>query len=154
MNNLLKEIVSKYDKERKVMSIIAVDNYSKVKSDYKKVIKADYIICPICKENALINFDNFKIKISDCKYGHTSYLLFNEFEESQKIDESKIICNNCGKINKSNTYNNIMYICNTCKMNLCPLFKEKHGGNHNIINYDQKYYICDIHNRQYTIQYF
>ena len=44
----------------------------------------------------------------------------------------------------------IFVICNTCKINLCPLCKENHDQNHNIINYEQKYYICDIHNRQFN----
>ncbi len=82
----------------------------------------------------MIDFENFKIKISCCKNGHISYLLFNEFEESQKIDEAKIICNKCGEKNKANTYKNIMYICNTCKINLCPLCRETHDQNHSIIN--------------------
>ena len=150
MNKSLIETINKQDKERKIMSIIALDNYFQKQSNNKNIIKANHIICPICKESALINFENYKIKISNCKNGHTSYLLFNEFEESQKIDESKIICNNCCNYNKANSYKNIMYVCNTCKINLCPLCKENHDQNHNIINYEQKYYICDIHNRQFN----
>jgi hypothetical protein len=150
MNKSLIETINKQDKERKIMSIIALDNYFQKQSNNKNIIKANHIICPICKESALINFEDYKIKIFNCKNGHTSYLLFNEFEESQKIDESKIICNNCCNNNKANSYKNIMYICNTCKINLCPLCKENHDQNHNIINYEQKYYICDIHNRQFN----
>ena len=150
MNKSLIDIINKQDKERKMMSIIALDNIFQEQSNDKKFIKVNHIICPICKESALIDFENLKIKISCCKNGHISYLLFNEFEESQKIDEAKIFCNKCGDKNKANTYKNIMYICNTCKINLCPLCKETHDQNHGIINYEQKYYICDIHNRQFN----
>ena len=146
MNKLIFESINNNDKERKIMPIMAIDMENNEKY-YKNIIKANHIICPICKESALINFENFKTKIFNCKNGHTSYLLFNEFEESQKIDEAKIICNNCCTNNKANSYKNIMNICNTCKMNLCLLCAEKHDKNHNIINYEQKYYTCELHNR-------
>ena len=35
-------------------------------------------------------------------------------------------------------------------MNLCPSCKLNHNNNHNIINYELKYYICDIHNENYN----
>ena len=43
-----------------------------------------------------------------------------------------------------------MYICNKCNMNLCPLCKSNHDKNHKIINYDDKYYICNKHNKEYN----
>ena len=43
----------------------------------------------------------------------------------------------------------IFYICNTCKFNLCPICKANHEKSHNIINYDLKYFICEIHNENY-----
>ena len=84
------------------------------------------------------------------KNGHVvDDILFKDFEKTQTIDESLIICTKCKK-NKSSTYNKEMYICNECNMNLCPLCKSNHDKNHKIINYEQKYYICDIHNRQFN----
>ena len=80
MNKSLIDIINKQDKERKMMSIIALDNIFQEQSNDKKIINANHIICPICKESALIDFENLKIKISCCKNGHISYLLFNEFE--------------------------------------------------------------------------
>jgi len=53
------------------------------------------------------------------------------FENTQKIDISKIICNIYNKNNKSKTYNNKFYMCNICKINICPLCKLKHDKNHN-----------------------
>ena len=146
------ETINNIDKERKIMGVIVDECYSdEAIKNNKNSIKADHIICPICKENARIYFENFQIKISDCKNGHTSYLLFNQFEDSQKIDESTIVCGGCKNKNKTNTYNKLMYICNSCKINLCPLCQQNHDKKHNIINYEQKYYICEIHNRLYTI---
>jgi len=76
----------------------------------------------------------------------------DEFEEKQKLNKSKIKCDKCGN-NKAETFNNIFYICNECKINLCPICKSNHDKSnklHNIINYDDKYYICNIHNKEYA----
>ena len=151
-NNLtLIELINNDDKERKAMSIIVYDNYAQSKIiDKKNIIKSNQVICPKCQESARIKFENLQIKIYDCKNGHISYLLLNEFEDSQIIDESKVFCNVCREKNKSNTYNRIMYICNSCKIFLCPLCHQNHDKSHNIINYEQKYYICEIHNRTFN----
>ena len=147
----LYEIISIFDKERKIMIVIVYDNnIDENLNEDKNKIMANHVICPICKESACIYFENMKIKIVKCKYNHTSYLLFNQFKETQIIDESKIICNVCKEKNKSNSYNKIMYICNTCHINLCTLCHQNHDKNHNIIRYEQKYYNCEIHNRTYN----
>jgi len=77
-------------------------------------------------------------------------ILLNEYENIEKIDISKIICDNCKIKNKSKTYNNEFYRCNICKMNICPLCKSNHNNNHKIINYNNKNYICEIHNKDYN----
>ena len=149
-NKFLFDIINSYDKERKIMTVIAYDYSDEKSNNNKNLIKANHVICPICKESANIYFENMKIKIVNCKYNHTSYLLFDQFKETQIIDESKIFCNKCNEKNKSNSYNRIMYKCNTCNINLCPLCHQNHDKNHNIINYEQQYYICEIHNRSYN----
>ena len=53
-------------------------------------------------------------------------------------------------VNKSNTFNNIFYRCISCKINLCPICRTKHDNSHNIINYDQKGFICENHNDNYN----
>ena len=35
-------------------------------------------------------------------------------------------------------------------MNLCPLCKSNHDKDHKIINYEQKYFICEEHNKEYN----
>ena len=78
--------------------------------------------------------------------------MFNEFFDFQKIDESKIICDKCigvDKNKKSEVNNNLFYKCLICNINLCPLCKDKHDKTHNIIDYDQKYFICNLHNESF-----
>ena len=113
------QTINKIDNERKRMSIIAFDTNSSMSS--QSFVESPFIVCPICKEQALIDLNNYRIKIYGCKNGHTTdNILFSELEKTQLIDESKIICGKCKIKNKSNTYNRQMYICNTCNMNLCP----------------------------------
>ena len=64
----------------------------------------------------------------------------------KKIDTSKIICNQCYK---NNIFNKELYICNDCNINLCPLCKYKHEKTHNIINYNDKNYICKKDNDRF-----
>ena len=143
------QTINKIDNERKRMSIIAFDTNSSMSS--QSFVESPFIVCPICKEQALIDLNNYRIKIYGCKNGHTTdNILFSELEKTQLIDESKIICGKCKIKNKSNTYNRQMYICNTCNMNLCPSCKSQHDNNHKIIDYYDKYYICSKHNKKFN----
>ena len=113
--------------------------------------KSKYIICPLCKEKARINIDNYKIGLYGCKKGHDkNIVLINNFEQTQTIDEAQIKCQNCNKVNKNTSYQNIFFICFECKKNLCQLCKSKHDNTHNIIDYDDKFFTCDIHYESYT----
>ena len=73
----------------------------------------------------------------------------NEYEQTQNIDLDKIFCNKCNA-KKSNTYENKMYLCNICKIRLCPLCQSKHDKSHNAINYDFKHSTCEKHNELYN----
>ena len=110
------------------------------------IIKSKDIICPKCKEFASISIDdNYKISIINCKNVHkTENILISEFEETQNINISKIKCDKC-KNNMGSIFNHEFYKCINCKMNLCPLCKKEHSLYHNIILYENKYYICDEH---------
>ena len=115
------------------------------------IVKSKLVKCPECKENIRIKMNDYKIKLYDCKNGHNiENILLEEYENTQKIDISEIKYNICNINNKSNTFNNEFYVCNTCKKNICPLCKSIHDKNHNIINYEQKEYICEIHNEYYV----
>jgi len=141
---------NKLDKERNKMSILVNRNTDiDTNHDEECLKKSKYIICPECKESARIVVENYQIGIYDCKNGHEiSNLLINDFEQTQYYDEAKIKCQDCNVVNKSNTYNNIFFLCLNCKKNLCQICKQKHDKTHNIINYENKYFICDLHHEQ------
>ena len=143
------EQVNNYDKNRKKIKILVVKKNDEMK-EFKN-IKSKEIICPVCKENTLIEFNKFKINFYGCKGNHfLNNALLYLFDDIQKINLNRIICDICNKNNKGNTYNNYFYICSTCKKNICPLCKANHDKEHNIINYDDKNYICINHNETFT----
>ena len=129
--------------EKTTILVYSIDE--KDKETVHKIIKSSTIICPNCKEIATIKFNNYKL-FFNCKNNHNIKNVFlKDFENSQKIDESKIICQVCEKINKSNCFNKDFYICLYCKKNLCPICKSSHDKNHNTIKYERKNYICFKH---------
>ena len=132
------------------MSIVVFENEEQIGQKENDIILSKSIICPECKENIKMNIKEFKINLSDCKNGHKKEnILLDEFQDTQKIDRLSIICDICKKYNKSTSYNNVFYRCNNCNKNICPLCKSKHEPTHEIINYDDKYYICYKHNEIY-----
>ena len=133
------------------MTILANDE-SIEESDEPSLKKSKYIICPQCKENIRIKINNYKIELFDCINSHSfKNLSFDDFEKSQNIDETKIICDFCKSANKSNTYENLFYICFSCNKKICPLCKSSHDKNHLMIDYDEKYFKCNEHNESYTL---
>ena len=152
-NNILKKDNNNYKLNPDIKKIDYNDINLKVNKIYenKKEIISRNIICPECKENIFFNIYNFKVNLYGCKNNHIyEKILINKFEETQKIDLNKIICNDCNEINMGNTNNHEFYICNTCNKNICPYCKLIHDKNHIIINYEDKNYICKIHNDSFT----
>ena len=129
--------------------IILVYKYTDTTINNKVIKPSNEVICPICKDICLLEIKDYKISLYNCKNGHNSKLSIKEFNESQNINLSDIICNICKERNKGNTHNNEFYKCLNCKYNICPLCKSNHNNNHNVINYDQINYICNEHNEQY-----
>ena len=110
-------------------------------------IKFKDIICPKCNEKAKIKIKDYKIKIYGCKNNHIiDNILFDEFENLEKIDVSKVICDGCKINNKKNSFDNKFYYCLNCKMKICVTCKLQHDKNHKIIDYDNINYICNYHN--------
>ena len=111
-----------------------------------------FIICPECEKNARIKIQNFKCTIYGCKDKHiTNDISLEKFEETQKINLSNIICENCNENNRGTTHGNKFYRCTKCKINLCPLCKGEHvKKKHKIIDYDDQYYKCDEHNESFV----
>ena len=117
----------------------------------KTIKNLNEVICPICNENCFIEIKDFKISLYGCKNNHKKTdILLNEYEETQKINISNIICNICKERNKGNTHNNEFYKCIDCNINICPLCKTNHNSAHNIIKYDIKNYICNKHIESYV----
>ena len=141
------ESANEIDKANKLMKVQAWDLL--LDNDESKCLKkSDYIICPECKENARISVDdNYQISLYECKYEHkTKNIKLKEFEKTQFIDESKIICDICKIENKSNANGNIFFTCCTCKLNLCPRCKISHDKKHYIIDFSNKNFYCYTHN--------
>ena len=134
-----------FDKSLNKMNIIVLDYKETEKIIIQK--KSKNIICPECNQNIRIKINKQKISLYDCRNGHKKdFNTIEELEKTQYIDESKIICDNCKKQNKYNSYENKFFICCNCKINLCPLCKTtKHDKSHDFIDYDIKNYYCDIH---------
>jgi len=145
------EIANSEDKERNEMNILVVEGLDHpAPHTQDHIIKSKNIICPECKEDIKIKIEDYVINLYECKNKHDIDNIFlNEFDSTQNLDISKIICQNCGKYNKLNVHNNIFYKCNSCKKDLCPICYSNHDKNHNIINYDDKNYICEQHNKLY-----
>ena len=64
------------DKERKKMNIIVTKKVEDI-NKINEIISKD-VICPECKENILINYDNFHINFHDCKNNHNINKTLNE----------------------------------------------------------------------------
>jgi predicted DNA-binding ArsR family transcriptional regulator len=115
----------------------------------KSLIKSDYVICPVCKESAILEIKDNIFKIYGCKKEHTTEnILINQFNKFQEIDYSEIICQ-CGQ-KRNKTFNNQFYFCCECKNNLCPRCKSIHDNKHKIINYNDKWFICILHKKEYS----
>ena len=129
--------------KKKLISVI--DNLIKNESE-EIIINSKEIICPKCQESATISIEDFHITISNCKNSHkTEHIQLKDFENTQKMNISKIICQKCNIKNMGNVSENLFYRCFDCKINLCPLCKTKHNQKHLILNYLNKMYICEEH---------
>ena len=130
--------------------IIVVQNDSNNTSQ-DVMIKSKVIICPQCQEPAIISIDNYHLTISGCKNGHKiEDIKIKDFYDTQKINITKIICNQCKNKNMGNTQDNLFFKCVECKKNLCILCKSTHNSNHNIYNYFNKYYTCEYHGEAFV----
>jgi len=142
-NNKLEEIINNEDKANNKMKILVKDTNGT--NDENNLEEIKEIICPQCQENVIINLKDYKIGMK-CINDHNNKILLKDFKN--KIDISKIKCQKCS-MSKNEIHNNALYICLNCNINLCPLCKLSHDKEHNIINYDNKNYICHLHNESY-----
>ena len=147
--NIVLENLMKNKDEKIIVLVYNKENEEKI----DPIVHSPQIICPECKDIAIIKFNNYKISFN-CKNNHDKKcILLKDFDENQKIDESKIICNICEINNKSRAFNKEFFICLKCKKELCSLCKSSHKkkyNNHNIIKYAQKNFICYEHEDNYN----
>ena len=129
--------------------VIMVYDNNNINNNNKNIKRSNEIICPECNKNIFIEIDNYKIRLKNCINKHNKIILINEFEDSQLINLSKIICNNCKVNNMGNTYDNKFYRCLKCKIDICPICYSSHNKEHKIINYEERNNICEIHYDNY-----
>ena len=124
-----------------------INNHNNICNSF---VKSQYIICPECKQNCLININDYKVSLYNCYKEHSiNNLSINEFINSQYIDESSIQCGEC-KLNKANSYNNEFFIC-SCGLNLCTRCQINHRNNkHNVFDFNKSNYWCIEHNEKFT----
>ena len=88
MNNL--------NKQGEKMKIIVTVTVNDDQNKEHVIIKSKDIICPQCKEPCRITTENSKIKLYECANGHTKEdIKFKDFDKTQNINESQIICDKC-----------------------------------------------------------
>ena len=133
------KIANSIDIERKKMCILVFEKEIDPYPIPNDIIKSKDVICPICKEIIKMDIKDYKIRLYECKNRHNiENILLDEFEETQNLELNKIICDICHKCNKSISYNNKFFKCNTCNKNICPLCNSNHDKSHKIIDYDEK----------------
>ena len=133
------------DNNIKMENNINKENNIKIENvNEKEIIKSNEIICPQCGNITKIKIDNYNINLYDCKNNHNNNnIIFKEFENTQKIDLSKIICDFCKEKNKSNE--DEFFNCFLCHKNICSICKKSHDKTHKIVDYEKRNYICDKH---------
>ena len=147
------QMASSIDNEKNEMAVLVFDINEIKQNNIENIsiIKSKYIICPECGENVKMKVNHYKISLYGCKNKYKkNNILIDKFEETQKIDLSKIICDKCKENNMGKTFNKKFFKCISCNMKLCPICSLNHEENHNIIKYDQINFICKKHNEIFT----
>ena len=112
-----------------------------------KIIKCPKCIC----NNCILKIDNYRLNFSDCVNNHEDIRLFEEYDDTQRINYQKIKFDQCNRTQKdsleefykclkcSSLAGYAQYICNECN----KIHK------HKTIKYDEKYYYCPYHYSEY-----
>ena len=143
----VKEIMNQIENINKRMYIAV---FPLIKDENESVfVDSKDIICPKCSNLCRIKIEDYNVKLYECKNNHISIIKLDKFQESQKVDLSKIRCDICNINNMGKSYEHTFYYCLNCNANVCVLCKEKHNINHFIVNYELKNYKCPIHYDSY-----
>jgi len=106
-NDIIQNVMSEIDKSNNIMKVLVMSNTKSDDLDNKKdhLAKSKDIICPKCFEPCKIEIKNYRIKLYDCKNGHeTENIKYEDFMDTQKYDETKILCGKCKKMSKAEAY--------------------------------------------------
>jgi len=119
-------------------------------TDENGIKQSKYIICPNCKNNCEFNIKDYKITLNQCGYCKaTENIFLDEFKNTQKINESNLICNYCNTSKIELNDKQLFFKCLNCKTFLCQSCKLDHEENHFIINYEDLNYLCYFHNKSF-----
>ena len=118
--------------------------------------KSKIIKCPECICNdTIINIEDYRLKFYGCKYNHSVNKIFNDYDTSQKIEFSKIVCNENGCKNNQRDNPADFYKCFKCtQINkittyLCYSCNKTHNKKHKTVEYNKKNYYCEEHFKKY-----
>ena len=146
----VKDIANQLEDGNNILNILVSEIVEDPIENNHELKQSNIIVCSICKGICRLAIKNYKITLYACENGHIiNDILVNDFNETQYIDESKIICDICKTRNKNEQYNKQFNYCNICKQKLCSLCKSFHDKNHIIIDYDKKNYLCNKHNDKF-----
>ena len=112
------------------------------------------IKCPICNYNdCIINLSDFKIALYGCEHNHSHFTNYDNYEQTQKMEFSKIRCCNCDPVCNNNQQNDPLdfYLCLTCSKFLgnsksyCNKCNSTHISSHKKVKFSNKNYYCKNH---------
>ena len=154
LESTLEEYLTPIDSNEEKINILIYKKHELENSKKNEDTLSKYIICPKCGDSCLMEIEDYKIKLYNCKNNHkTKNILIDEFYNTQKVNLEAIICSECGQ-NKKDVYGNKFYFCLICKKNFCPLCSSSHNKIHkSIINYDEKHFICNVHHQESFISF-
>ena len=130
-----------------------IDNINIIAERKLRIIKCPKCICNDC----IININDYRIIFYGCKYNHTVYKLFNEYDKSQKADFSHIVCSQEGCNESMNDSFQDFYKCLACTKLLKYTYylcnnhssEKEHDKTHVKVRYDDKNYYCETHFNKY-----
>ena len=120
---------------------------AKLKNNEDNINKKEIfeISCPKCFEPCRIKIENYLIKLYQCKNGHKIENI--ELDEFKKI-QNQISFQKCKICNKDKPIQEL-FRCIKCKIDICNDCKIYHANNHEIMDYNQKKFICKSHRNPY-----
>ena len=141
LESTFNQTANENDRKKNLMTICVFDKLN-------PSISKD-VICSECKEKCQLKIDG-NIVITECKHKHKIETSFENFNNTQIIDQTAIKCDFCNQANKVMSENfGMFFYCLNCKMNICIFCKMSHDKNHDSIDYNSIKGICLEHNDHY-----